>query len=352
MNLSSNCAGCILKPEPSVKKICRLQTLWMILLVSVPMINTSASERPELTVYTYSSFTSSWGPGPVLKEAFESVCECQLNYVSSDDGVSLLNRLRLEGNRTRADVVMGIDHMLIPQMFSAELVKQHHIDLEAFPLKPSLNWQDPYFVPFDYGYFAFIYDQERIDNPVQSMQELIQSDATVIYQDPRTSTPGQGLMHWIQLLYQHEAVDAWRQLSQNTVTVTKGWSEAYAMFLQGEADYVLSYTTSPAYHQLVEEKEQYVATIFSEGHLAQIEVAGVSAFSSQPELARQFLAFLLEADTQAMIAQHNWMLPVRSDVSLPDVFAEAERDTLWLAPEEAEANRRDWLRVWRSAAGR
>jgi ABC-type thiamine transport system substrate-binding protein len=30
-----------------------------------------------------------------------------------------------------------------------------------------------------------------------------------------------------------------------TVTVTKGWSEAYGMFLDGEADMVLSYTTSP-----------------------------------------------------------------------------------------------------------
>lgn len=173
----------------------------------------------------------------------------------------------------------------------------------------------------------------------------------MIYQDPRTSTPGQGLMNWISLLYGNEAVDAWRQLAQNTVTVTKGWSEAYAMFLQGEADYVLSYSTSPAYHQLVEEKDQYVATVFAEGHLAQIEVAGISAFSSQPDLSRQFLNFLLEPETQSMIAQHNWMLPVRSDVDLPDAFSAAERKALTLSAEEADTNRREWLRIWRSAAG-
>lgn len=321
-------------------------------LLSLSSSQVIANDLPELTVYTYSSFTSSWGPGPLLKEAFEAVCDCTLKYVSSDDGVSLLNRLRLEADRTRADIVMGLDDMLMPQAKQLGLVQQHHLDLTDIPLKPALDWNDRHFVPFDYGFFAFIYDRNHIEQPAASMAELLSSNASVIYQDPRTSTPGQGLMHWIQLLYKDEAANVWRQLSENTVTVTKGWSEAYAMFLQGEADYVLSYTTSPAYHQLVEENDQYAAATFSEGHLAQIEVAAVSAFSQQPELARRFLSFLLEIETQSIIAQNNWMLPVRSDVELPDAFNSAERVALSLSPEEAEQNRREWLRVWRSAASR
>ena len=78
----------------------------------------------------------------------------------------------------------------------------------------------------------------------------------------------------------------------------------------------------------------------------------MSAFSQQPELARRFLSFLLEIETQSIIAQNNWMLPVRSDVELPDAFNSAERVALSLSPEEAEQNRREWLRVWRSAASR
>lgn len=319
-------------------------------LVGLPAVNVSANEQPELTVYTYSSFTSSWGPGPVLKEAFEANCDCQLNYVSSDDGVSLLNRLRLEGEHTRADVVMGLDDMLMPQAKELSLVQSHDVALDSLSLKAALNWQDAYFIPFDFGFFAFVYDQTKTPEPVTSMEALLASDASVIYQDPRTSTPGQGLMHWIQLLYGDQSADAWQRLSDNTVTVTKGWSEAYAMFLQGESDYVLSYSTSPAYHQLVEESDQYAATVFTEGHLAQIEVAGISSFTTQSELARQFLSFLLQADTQALIAQHNWMLPVRNDVELPSPFDAAQREALQLSPDVAHANRRDWLRIWRSAA--
>jgi ABC-type thiamine transport system substrate-binding protein len=67
----------------------------------------------------------------------------------------------------------------------------------------------------------------------------------------------------------------------NGCTVTQGWSETYDMFLEGEADYVLSYTNSPAYHMVAEETDRYQAAFFSEGDVTQIEVAAVSAHSNQ-----------------------------------------------------------------------
>ncbi|WP_411024879.1 thiamine ABC transporter substrate-binding protein, partial [Salmonella sp. s57610] len=91
-------------------------------------------------------------------------------------------------------------------------------------------------------------------------------DLKVIYQDPRTSTPGQGLMLWMKSVYGDDVTGAWQQLAKKTVTVTKGWSEAYSMFLKGESDMVLSYTTSPAYHLIAENDAQYAAAGFSEGH--------------------------------------------------------------------------------------
>jgi len=40
----------------------------------------SATENPDLTVYTHPSFAAEWGPGPAVKTAFEQRCDCQLNY--------------------------------------------------------------------------------------------------------------------------------------------------------------------------------------------------------------------------------------------------------------------------------
>ncbi|EJS91350.1 TbpA, partial [Pasteurella multocida subsp. multocida str. Anand1_cattle] len=54
-------------------------------------------------------------------------------------------------------------------------------------------------------------------------------------------------------------------LAKHTVTVGKGWSDTYGAFLKGEADVVLSYNTSPLYHMVFEQKDQYLATEFEEG---------------------------------------------------------------------------------------
>ncbi len=42
-----------------------------------------------------------------MKKAFEAECDCELKFVALEDGVSLLNRLRMEGKNSAADVVLG-----------------------------------------------------------------------------------------------------------------------------------------------------------------------------------------------------------------------------------------------------
>ena len=58
------------------------------------------------------------------------------------------------------------------------------------------------------------------------------------------------------------------------------------MFLEGEADMVLSYTTSPAYHIYADKDATKSAAPFKEGHYMQIEVAGKLATTDQPELLK------------------------------------------------------------------
>ena len=63
-----------------------------------------ATAAEKLTVYTYESFTAEWGPGPQVEKAFEAECACDLEFVSVADGVALLNRVKLEGEATKADI--------------------------------------------------------------------------------------------------------------------------------------------------------------------------------------------------------------------------------------------------------
>lgn len=160
----------------------------------------------------------------------------------------------MEGKNSAADVVLGLDNNLLQAAQQTGLFAPSGVDTAKLTVPG--GWQDATFVPYDYGYFAFVYNKEKLNNPPKSLQELVSSDRNwkVIYEDPRTSTPGLGLLLWMQKVYGDKAPAAWQQLAKKTVTVTKGWSEAYGLFLKGEGDLVLSYTTSPAYH-LIEEKK-------------------------------------------------------------------------------------------------
>lgn len=325
------------------------KALPVLLLLSAPAL----AAKPVLTVYTYDSFSADWGPGPAVKKAFEAQCGCELRYVALEDGVSLLNRLRMEGKSSKADVVLGLDNNLVQAAQATGLFAPGEVDTSSLSVPG--GWQNRTFIPFDYGYFAFVYDKNKLKNPPKSLKDLVESPEKwrVIYEDPRTSTPGLGLLLWMQKVYGDKAPEAWQKLAQKTVTVTKGWSEAYGLFLKGEGDLVLSYTTSPAYHIIEEKKLNYAAANFSEGHYLQVEVAARLANSKQPKLAQQFMQFMVSPAFQQTIPGGNWMYPViKSDLPKGYDALSVPQTALQYTPQQVADNRAEWISAWQRAVSR
>jgi thiamine transport system substrate-binding protein len=93
-----------------------------------------AADPPVLTIYTYNSFTSEWGPGPAVQKAFEADCACKLEYVAVEDGAALLSRLLLEGKNTKADIVLGLDTNLTAEAAATGLFAEHGMDLSDLKL--------------------------------------------------------------------------------------------------------------------------------------------------------------------------------------------------------------------------
>lgn len=305
------------------------------------------AETPVLTVYTYDSFIAEWGPGPLIETAFEAQCACDLQFVSSGDGAALLARVLLEGAGTPADVVLGLDTNLTAKALESGLFAPHG-------LTPALDlpvaWSDDTFLPYDWGWFAFVGNQGG-DMPA-NFRALADSDLKIVIEDPRSSTPGLGLLMWVKTAYGDQAADIWAKLADNIVTVTPGWSEAYGLFLSGEADLVLSYTTSPAYHLIAENDSTKVALPFDEGHYLQVEVAAKVAGSDVPELADEFMAFIVSDAFQSAIPTTNWMYPVVTlAAGLPAGFETLvwPEKSLLLSSAEAAQQRDGALEEWRAA---
>lgn len=324
-------------------------------LLSLSILAISAfayAEKPILNIYTYDSFASKYGPAKQLEENFEKKCACDVRFLPFENGVTMLNRVRLEGAKTKADVVIGIDNFTKVEAERSSLFAEN--DLTIADVALPIVWESHTFYPYDYGEYAFIYNKEKLKNPPKSLKEMIErQDLRIIYQDPRTSTVGRGFLVWLNqaLSSDMRTEKLWETLAKHTVTVGKGWSETYGAYLKDEADMVLSYTTSPLYHQWYENDDKNVAAIFEEGHLIQVETAAILKSSKQKVLAQQFLRFLHEPESQKIITKSNIMKPViMSDID-PLLTAMPKVKILDSNQPNSELIQK-WLADWQAAVSK
>ncbi len=315
----------------------------------------AAQTKPVLTVYSYSGFTGKYGPGGKIKERFEAVCNCTLEWVATENSGALLGRLRLEGTGTKADVALGLDVNILAEARAAGLFTNHNQTTADLTMPAA--WTDPVFLPFNHGHMAFIYDSNKLPIPPTSLKELVENPngPRIVLQDPRTSQPGLSFLLWMRQVYGDKADEAWAKLKPRIVTFTKGWSEAYGLFQKGEADMVMSFTTSPAYHIGAEKKTNFKAASFAEGHYIYVETAAMLASTKQKELAHQFLTFMMTDAFQSAIPEGNWMYPVKTPAAgLPASFADLIKPAKSLAftPDEVLAMRRALIEGWQNAISR
>lgn len=326
----------------------------LALLSTFTSLDALAAEKSELNIYTYDAFAAEWGPAPQLKEKFEKTCECTVNFVAADSSIGALRKVQLEGKNTKADIVLGLDTNIMQAARATDMFIPHGIAAKNLAIPGYEAWNDELFLPFDYSYFAFVYDTEKTKNVPNSFDELLATgdDFKIVIQDPRSSTPGLGLLLWVKELYGDKASEVWSKLKPKIVTVTKGWSDAYGLFLKGEADMVLSYTTSPAYHLIAEDDAKYASADFSDGHYMQIEVAGIVKTTKNEALAKSFMQFMLSDGFQDTIPTTNWTYPViKTQAGLPKGFEtlSVPQKSLLMDGAKVEKNRKAWIAEFLSA---
>ena len=252
-------------------------------------------------------------------KAFEAECGCELKFVALEDGVSLLNRLRMEGKTARPTSCLALITTCWKAAAQSKLFAKSNVPASAVSVPG--GWDNDTFVPYDYGYFAFVYDKKnKLANPPKSLKELVEGPQNGgSSMKIRVPAPGTG----------PAAVDAkglWRSSArgpaeagrENRYRHQRLERSLWSVPERGKRP-VLSYTTSPAYHMIEEKKDNYAAASFAEGHYLQVEVAARTAASKQPELAEKFLKFMVSPGFQNAIPTGNWMYPV-TKVTLPAGF--------------------------------
>lgn len=319
----------------NIHKIFLFFSLILFSLATVSCSKKSGSEnhsenKEEVIVYTYDSFTGEWGPGNAIAELFEKSTGCKVTFVDCGDAIQAYNRAVLEKNNPIADIVLGIDNTLSDKAEKSGLFEQYVArnsdKIISWELQAELS-RSNYFTPYDYSHFTVIYNKDSgIEKPL-SLSDLTKDiyKKKIILVDPRTSTPGRLFLAWTEAVFDGSSekfVSYWKGLKPNILTMPASWSEAWGMFLNNEAPFVISYTTSPAVCIEYDGNYENISLIFKEGHVLQVEGCGLLKNAPHKEAARSFIDFLITKEAQDTLPLTQWMYPVNKDVILPQSYAE------------------------------
>ena len=333
--------------------------MWVMccLLGAFPAYAASGGASDEtLVIYTYDSFASEWGLAPKVIPLFEKQTGIKVKLVSVGSSGQVLQKAILEKKAPRADVLIGIDNNLLAKAKEAGVLAAYKAKgLSRIP-QHLLFDADHEVTPFDYGYFAIIYDSEVIKTPPTNLEALTDKkyEKSLILMDPRTSGPGLGFMLWTVSVYKGGFTDYWRRLAPSILTIADSWSSGYGLFTSGEAPMVLSYSTSPVYHVAFEKSSRYKAAPFAEGHYMQIEGAGIVKGAPHRKAAEAFMDFMLSEAFQKEIALTNIMFPANDEVVLPESFSHAVKPEkeLRMDPSEIMIKSEGWIDSWVGAVSR
>jgi thiamine transport system substrate-binding protein len=291
-----------------------------VLFICLPSIGA------QVTVYTYDSFAGKGTLGELMAARSEAATGCTTRYVTFSTAGEALNQLAVDGKKVRADVLVGVDQTLLKR--AREVANFEPLGTPSFHgVDTTLAFDETQrFLPFDYGYLAVVYDDRR-KNPPSAGTTFADFSQNPLYhkrmvlEDPRTSSLGRSLLVWSQLLFpgKRNAI-FWKDMRSQTLTVSPGWSAAYGLFLNGEVDFTVSYTTSPAYHIEKEGNSHIRAVIFPEGNYRQVETVAVHARAPQKECAKKWADLLLSAEIQKELPLLQWMYPAREKIALPRSF--------------------------------
>lgn len=286
----------------------------------------STSVGGEITVYAYDSFTADWGPGPELIKLFREKTGVTVNLVSCGDAAQVLSRAVLERKKPVADVLIGIDNNLADRARAENVLEPYKPVAADSVVSGDLVLADDWLLtPYDWGFFAVIFDTASGLEPPASLEDLASPRFAkkLILMDPRMSTPGIGFLAWTMAVYGDSWLSYWERLKPSILTMAPGWDTGYGLFTSGEAPLVISYTTSPAYHVEYDKTDRYQALVFDQGHPAQIEGLGLAKGAKNPAAAKAFIDFMLTDEAQAVLPLTQWMYPVSKTVALPESYKAA-----------------------------
>jgi len=320
--------------------------------------DTTSDVTETLVVSTYSAFldASSISPGEWVKNEFESRFDARLVWQSPPQEVNHYIERRQQGVDIDADLYLGLstdDLVRVDDELDDPLFVEAGEVAGAGDIRSGLDF-DPEgrALAFNTGYICPVYDSTEIEAP-ETFEGLLddQYSDTLIAQNPGTSTTGRAfLLHTIDRFGEDGYLDFWSDLQDNGVQILGTWNDAYSAWLEGEAPMVVSFSTDQVFaEQDGADLAEHQIRFLNDQAYANPEGMAVFESANRPELAREFMSFMLEPDVQGEIAQQNVVFPSTETANLPaeyDELAYEPPEAVTFSYDELQGSISEWIDNW------
>ncbi|KAL0265489.1 UNVERIFIED_CONTAM: hypothetical protein PYX00_010992 [Menopon gallinae] len=244
------------------------------------------------------------------------------------------------------DLVYGMDNTnLLDFKESRQFLVYESKELKNLIEELKLD-KDYIFTPINYGWLAFEYSEQLWKESLpESIEDLCKKEFknTYILINPRLNGVGFLFVLWLDAC-QYNVSQVFPKLVKNAFSLAPDWSAAYALYTLDEAPFVLTYSSSPAYHQIIEGDCSQKTVLDKKNGYLQVEFMAIAKRSGKKELAKKFLDYMLSEEIQKTLPEKVWVFPARKNVALPPAFEKIERPKKLLShsPEEIHKLKKIW----------
>ena len=314
-----------------------------------------------LTIMTHDSFAVS----EKVISKFEDQYNTKVNILNSGDGNTTVNLAILNKTDPLADVLYGIDNILLTRALDANILEKYESPLTSNIPNQFLLDTRQHVTPIDYGDVCINYDKSYFDdNGIEipnSLQSLTNPDYAnlLVVQNPAASSPGLAfLLATIGHFGPDGYLEFWADLKNNGVKVVENWEIAYYTEFSGSSGngnypLVVSYASSPPAEVIfADEPVEEAPTgsiVANETCFRQIEFVGILNGTNNRALAEAWIDFMLSKTFQEDIPMQMFMFPVNPDAELPLEFlehAQLASNPSTVSPADIDAHRENWIKSW------
>ena len=300
-------------------------------------------------------------PSEWLRTAFEDAHDVELEWTVPEDGINhYVERARQEA-AIEPDVYLGLtvdDLVFVDDELEAgglfEPIERDRLERDG-RVREGFAFDDPFdrVLPYGTEYVSLVSDEAAVDPP-ETFEDLTspEYEGTLLVPNARRSPLGRAFFFWtIATVGPDDYIDYWTALLENDVEIVPDRREAMEAYFEGERPMAVSHSAARVAAVVDDRDLSRYQISFLDGQ-SYANVGGMAVFedATSPELAYDFLDFVLSREVQSELATLTHRFPAVTDeyVDLEAPFVEyavEPREHVLLTYDELETVS-DWLDVW------